>query len=68
MTNITIQTIDLQALLDVVEGYSSENGVDSVGRYAAPEAVQLAIVNTKAAISSNGYPVQSTVAGLDNAR
>ena len=36
MTNITIQAIDLQALLDVAEGYTSENGVDSVGRYAVP--------------------------------
>ena len=68
MTNITIQASDLQALLDVAEGYTSENGVDSVGRYAAPEAVQLAIVNARAAISSNGYPVQSTMAGLDNGR
>ena len=37
MTNITIPAADLQVLLDIAEGYTSENGLDSVGRYAMPE-------------------------------
>ena len=68
MTNITIPAIDLQALLDVAEGYTSENGVDSVGIYAVPEAVQRAIVSARAAISSSGYPSQSRDTGLDSPR
>ena len=50
MTNATIATIDLRALLDVVEGYTSESGLDTVGRYAIPEEVQRAVINAKAAI------------------
>ena len=34
MTNITIPAADLRVLLDIAEGYTSENGLDSVGRYA----------------------------------
>lgn len=50
MTTITIPANDLQALLDVSEGYTAENGLESVGRYALPEEVQRAISNAKAAI------------------
>ena len=50
MPNITIPANDLQALLDVSEGYTAENDLESVGRYALPEEVQRAISNAKAAI------------------
>ena len=50
MTITTISTIDLQTLLDVTEGYTSENGLVSAGRYAVPEAVQRAIIRAKVAL------------------
>ena len=48
MTDITISTTDLRALLDVTEGYTSEHGLDSVNRYAAPVEVERAIINASA--------------------
>ena len=50
MKNVTISTTDLRALLDVAEGYTTENGLDAVGRYAVPEAVLRAINNAAAAV------------------
>ena len=54
MTDIPIQAIDLRVLLDVAEGYASENGLDSIRRYAVPEEVQRAISNARAAIRRSG--------------
>ena len=54
MTNATIATTDLLILLDVAEGYTSENGLDAVGRYAVPEEVERAIINAKAAVARPG--------------
>ena len=54
MTNTTIATTDLQILLDVVEGYTSENGLDAARRYAVPKEVQRAIINAKAAMRKAG--------------
>ena len=48
MKDTTISVIDLQALLDVAEGYTTENGLDAVARYAVPEEVQRAISNASA--------------------
>ena len=50
MKDTTISAIDLRALLDVAKGYTSENGLDAVARYAVPEEVQRAINNSTAAI------------------
>ena len=50
MTNITISAADLQILLDIAEGYTSENGFDFVGRYAMPAEVKRAIANAMTAI------------------
>lgn len=50
MTSVTISTVDLRALIDVTEGYTSEHGLDSVERYALPEQVRRAIVNASAAM------------------
>ena len=50
MQDTTISAADLQALLDVAEGFTSENGLDAVTRYAVPEAVQQAIDNATAAV------------------
>ena len=47
---ITIATVDLQALLDVADGFTNESGLNAARRYAAPKQVQQAIVNAKAAI------------------
>ena len=58
MTDVAIPAIDLQALLDVAEGYTAENGLDAVQRYAIPKAVQRAIHNGKAALTPNGREVQ----------
>ena len=54
MIDIPIQAIDLRVLLDVAEGYASENGLDSIRRYAVPEEVQRAISNARAAIRRSG--------------
>ena len=48
MKDTAISAIDLQALLDVAEGYTTENGLDAVARYAVPEEVQRAISNASA--------------------
>ena len=50
MTIIKIETVDIQALLDLAEGYTAENGLAAVSRYAAPDEVQNAMVNAKTAI------------------
>ena len=61
MKNATISTVDLQALLDVAEGYTTENGLDAAGRYAVPEAVLRAINNAKVAVrQSDVNPVEVT--------
>ena len=54
MTKTIIAAIDLQALLDVAEGYTAESGLDAVRRYAMPEDVQRAITNAKVAIRDGG--------------
>ena len=54
MTNITIPAADLRVLLDIAVGYTSENGLDSVGRYAMPEEVQRAIANARTAVRRAG--------------
>lgn len=51
MTNATIAITDLLILLEVAEGYTSENGVEAVGRYAVPEDVERAIINAKVAVA-----------------
>ena len=61
MKNVTISTVDLQALLDVAEGYTTENGLDAVGRYAVPETLLETINNAKAAVrQSDVNPVEVT--------
>ena len=50
MQDTTISAADLRALLDVAEGFTSENGLDAVARYAVPDAVQKAIDNAAAAM------------------
>ena len=52
MKDATISAADLQALLDVAEGYTTENGLDAVARYAVPEEVQQAISNASAEMRS----------------
>ena len=37
---ITIATVDLQALLDVADGFTNESGLNAARRYAAPKQVQ----------------------------
>ena len=61
MKNAAISAIALQALLDVAEGYTTENGLDAVSRYAAPEVVLRAINNATAAVrKSDIKPVEVT--------
>ena len=50
MAMIRLETVDLQALLDLAEGYTAENGLAAVSRYAAPDEVKRAIVNAETAI------------------
>ena len=50
MKIVKIDTTDLQVLLDLAEGYTSENGFAAVGRYAEPDAVRKAIIKGKAEI------------------
>ncbi len=52
MTTVTISTTDLRALLDVTEGYASEHGLESVGRYAETAQVERAISEAKTAIEA----------------
>lgn len=47
MAIVKIDTTDLQALIDLAEGYTSENGFAAVGRYAEPDAVRKAIAKGK---------------------
>ena len=68
MTNGTLTTIDLRILLDVVEGYISENGLKAVNRYAAPKDVLRAISNSKAAIGTDNHSVPVPLPDLDNER
>ena len=60
MQDTTISAIDLRALLDVAEGFTTENGLDSVARYAVPEEVQQAINNATAAVYESGIKLQDT--------
>ena len=59
LKDITIRSNDLQVLMEVAQGYTSENGLDSVSRYAVPEDVDRAIVNAKAAIRDAGELTRS---------
>lgn len=43
MEIVEIAASDLEVLLDVVNGYLTENGIESVARYADPSEVQKAI-------------------------
>ena len=58
MQDATISAADLRALLDVAEGFSSENGLDAVAKYAVPEAVQQAIDNATAAVGEPNVKLQ----------
>lgn len=51
-----IARTDLQTLLDVVEGYISENGFEAARRYALPIQIEKALHNARAAISETGKP------------
>lgn len=68
MTSSKLTTIDLRILLDVAEGYISENGLEAVNRYAVPTDVLRAIRNTKAAIGTDDQSIPVPVPDLDNAR
>ena len=59
MTSSKLRTIDLRVLIDVAEGYISENGLEAVNRYAVPMDVLRAIRNTREAISADDqlFPV-----------
>lgn len=50
MQETTISVTDLRTLLDVAEGFTSENGLDAVAKYAAPKEVQHAINHATAAV------------------
>lgn len=54
MTNAMIAIADLRVLLEVVEGYTSENGIDAASRYAAPRELQQAILNARTAMRKAG--------------
>ena len=58
MADIIISAVDLSALLDVTEGYTSEHGLDSVKRYADPAQVERALAFAKGAI--NEVRIQAT--------
>ena len=66
MTSSKLTTIDLRILLDVAEGYISENGLEAVSRYAVPMDVLRAISNTKAAIGTDNHSIP--IADTDNVR
>lgn len=68
MTSSKLTTIDLRTLLDVAEGYISENGLEAVNRYAVPMEVLRAISNTKAAIGADDQSIPIPVPDVDNAR
>ena len=68
MTSSKLTTNDLRILLDVAEGYISENGLEAVNRYAAPMDVLRAINNTKAAIGTDNRSIPISVPDSDNAR
>ena len=57
MATTRIPTLDLQALIDVAEGYTAENGLDAVGKYAAPEEVHRAIISAKSALRKVGVAI-----------
>ena len=50
MRDTRVSVTDLRALLDVAEGFTTENGLDAVTRYAVPEEVQQAINHATAAV------------------
>ncbi len=50
MRDATISATDLRALLDVAEGFTTENGLDAVARYAAPNEVRHAINHAAAVV------------------
>lgn len=58
MSTVEIPTSDLRALLEVVEGYVSENGLDSVARYAAPSDVRRSIVHVLSALDNSENQIQ----------
>ena len=60
MEDTTISAIDLRALLDVAEGFTTENGLDAVARYAVPKDVQQAINNATAAVYKSDIKLQDT--------
>ena len=62
MTSSKLTTIDLRILLDVAEGYISENGLEAVNRYAVPMDVLRAISNTKAAIGTDNHSAPRAIA------
>ena len=68
MMSNKLTTIDLRILLDVAEGYISENGLEAVNRYAVARDVLRAISNTKAAIGTDNHSIPTPVPDVDNAR
>ena len=60
MQDTTISANDLRALLDVAEGFTTENGLDAVARYAIPEEVHQAINNATAAMHESDIKLQDT--------
>ena len=68
MTSSKLTTIDLRILLDVAEGYISENGLEAVNRYAVPTDVLRAISNTKEAIGTYNHSIPVPIPDVDNAR
>ncbi len=65
MTSSKLTTNDLRILLDVAEGYISENGLEAVDRYAAPMDVLRAINNAKAAIGTGNQSIPTPVPDTD---
>ena len=53
MTNVTISTCDLQILLDIAEGYTSENGLEAISRYTVPSRAEDVMEKVRATINRN---------------
>lgn len=67
MDKVLIATDDLQALLDVSDGYITEHGIEGVGRYAEPKQIHNAIRNASEVIriARGGSATPVEISGMD---
>ena len=50
MSEAKIDTEDLETLLDIAEGFISENGIRAADKYAPPERIEAAVNKARKAV------------------